>query len=380
MNKAQPSSDWKLLNGRIDEVFGVLDRIQALAESGNTAETCTYIKHRLDEIAGAITTMRVGLETDDSGDRWNHLNRRVDELFSVLHALRSESKGPGAPSEVMASDRGLFVIGHARSGTTILADALNSADDVCCLMEPYLYRSIDLPNFADSFNRMHQRFGNAPIKGYWIPGFGGATGRVVLGYLRTTHRYVGEKLAFFLLNDDSATEKFLEFAVEEFYKSPFICVVRDPIKVTSSVIYMFESSDFSRETIAKVVKSQLETYLLILRLSLIVPSFYLLVHENVGDDTLAALGSHLSIDLERTKGLYSDNFKVAPHAAENERIVAEDSSVQSLQEVFYRVKDLVDTGSVKIRSDKYLECRKICEAILILVSPLAATRGLPGTE
>jgi hypothetical protein len=63
-------------------------------------------------------------------------------------------------------------------------------------MEPYFYRFIDLANFAESLNGMHQGFGNPPIEGYWTPGFGGATGRGVIRNLRETYKYVGEKFAF----------------------------------------------------------------------------------------------------------------------------------------------------------------------------------------
>jgi hypothetical protein len=51
-------------------------------------------------------------------------------------------------------------------------------------MESYFYRFIDLANFAESFNGMHQGFRNPPIEGYWTPGFGGATGRGVIRNLR----------------------------------------------------------------------------------------------------------------------------------------------------------------------------------------------------
>jgi len=42
------------------------------------------------------------------------------------------------------------------------------------VVEPYFNRSIDVENFAESFNSMHRGFGYPPIEGYWIPGFRGA--------------------------------------------------------------------------------------------------------------------------------------------------------------------------------------------------------------
>jgi hypothetical protein len=103
---------------------------------------------------------------------WNNLNRRIDEVFGMLKLLQDESERQAAVSAAATGDRGLFVIGHARSGTTILADVLNISDDVCC--GAVFNRSIDVENFAESFNSMHRGFGDPPIKGYWIPGFRGA--------------------------------------------------------------------------------------------------------------------------------------------------------------------------------------------------------------
>ena len=96
---------------------------------------------------------------------WNNLNRRIDEVFGMLKLLQDENERQAAASAAATGDRGLFVIGHARSGTTILADVLNTSDDVCCLVEPYFHRSVDVENFAESFNSMHRGFGNPPIKG-----------------------------------------------------------------------------------------------------------------------------------------------------------------------------------------------------------------------
>ncbi len=352
MEEAELSAKWKELDRRIDEISGLLARIQASIDN---------------HLVGALDAIRASLADVGSADNWDHMDRRIDEVFGMLNALLSEIQRSGAPCEAAASDRGLFVIGHARSGTTVLADALNTSDDICCLMEPYFYRSIDKANFADSFNDMHRGFGNPPIKGYWVPSFRGATGRGVVSHLRKTYRYVGEKLALRQREKDYDPDRFLEFAVEELHKSPFICVIRDPIKVTSSVIDLFESSDFSAPTIAALVRSQLETYLLILRLVSLVPSFYLLVHENVDRDVLASLGSHLEINLERAAAVYLPDFKRTPHTEEAERILADDAGVKSLQEIYSRLKDLLDTKSVKIRADKYADCRRLCEAVAHLL-------------
>jgi len=244
---------------------------------------------------------------------------------------------------------------------------LNTSADVYCLMEPYFYRSFDIANFAESFNGMHRGFGNPPIKGYWIPGFGGETAHNVVSRLRNSYHYVGEKLAFRQREKDYDPDKFLEFAVENFARSPFVCIVRDPVKVTSSVLDLFENSSFDPEIIGAVVKSQLETYLLILRLAMTVPSCYLLVHEYIDRETFATLGAHLGINLDRAIGLYVPGYQRTPHSPEGERSLAADSRIGLLQAVHGSLCSLADSRTLRLRDDQYGNCRALCERVCQLL-------------
>jgi hypothetical protein len=329
----------------------------------NSATRWVDLNARLDEMCAALSRLQAASALVDTQEQWASMNRRIDEVFGVLQAMQGGGHGASVAGTDVTNARGLFVVGHARSGTTILADALNTCEEICCLMECYLYRSIDLPNFADTFNGMHKSFGNVPSKGYWVPGFEGASGRGTLAGLRQTYRYVGEKLAFRQRDKDYDPDRFFEFAVSEYLNSPFIGVIRDPIKVTSSAIDMFERSDFSAATIAGLVRSQMETYLLLVRLALTVPSFFLLVHEDIDARTFAALGEHLSVDLRKASQLYVPDFRRMPHAAEGERILAEDAGVRFLQELYQRVQSLPASNSVQLEVGKFGELREIGQLI-----------------
>ncbi len=339
---------------------------------GEIASRFDYIDQRMDELFRALEVLQSRLDDTIPAERWNNINRRIDEVFGVLQSLQATSTASSNASALAGppSERGVFVVGHARSGTTVLADALNTSDDVCCLMEPYFYRSFDIPHFSESFNLMHRGFGNPPIKGYWIPEFGGETARSVVSHLRDTYRYVGEKLAFRQRENDYDPDKFLNFAVTYFAKSPFICVVRDPVKVTSSVLDMFENSAFDSSTIGAVAKSQLETYLLILRLAMTVPACYLLVHEYIDQDSFAALGSHLSINLERASSLYLPTFQRTPHSAEGEATLSADTRVQSLQGIYSDVQTIFDRAVLRVRDSQRANCRRLCEKITDLLREL----------
>jgi hypothetical protein len=72
--------------------------------------------------------------------------------------------------------------------------------------------------------------------------------------------------------------------------------------------------------------------------------------------------------LERAADLYLPDFKRTPHAAEAERVLADHSGVKSLQEIYPGVKNLLKPKSVKIRADKYGDCRRISEVVSRLLS------------
>jgi len=368
MKKARPRRHTEPPADRIDEIVARLERSESSARN-DAVERFQFLNRRLDELFGAIDTIRSKLDDTAPAERWNNINRRIDEVFGVLQTFQTASAAEpdAAAPAATPGERGLFVVGHARSGTTVLADALNTSADVYCLMEPYFYRSFDIANFAESFNGMHRGFGNPPIKGYWIPGLGGETARNVVGRLRNSYHYVGEKLAFRQREKDYDPDKFLEFAVENFARSPFVCIVRDPVKVTSSVLDLFENSSFDPAIIGAVVKSQLETYLLILRLAMTVPSCYLLVHEYIDRETFATLGAHLGINLDRAIGLYVPGYQRTPHSPEGERILAADPRIGSLQAVHGSLCSLADSRTLRLRDDQYGNCRALCERVCQLL-------------
>jgi hypothetical protein len=83
-----------------------------------------------------------------------------------LHLLPSpESKSPEQPLQLLSDAdaacqriaiRGLFVIGAARTGTTILQNALNDSADVFLFGEPGFHRDPGSADFAVRYNSMHR--------------------------------------------------------------------------------------------------------------------------------------------------------------------------------------------------------------------------------
>jgi hypothetical protein len=92
--------------------------------------------------------------------------------------------------------RKLFVLGHARSGTTILGRLLNSAEEVLLLGEAHLFESHWNSNFVSDFNGHHQRTKKVRSKGTRLPPqYAGMLPEAILQRLGEHYRWVGEKIA-----------------------------------------------------------------------------------------------------------------------------------------------------------------------------------------
>ena len=286
--------------------------------------------------------------TDQTSNfEFDKINKRIDELFANIDNLASDSSIDNSDISDL-NERGLFVVGHARSGTSILMNLLNYSTDICCLSEPYLYRSFYYKPFPKMFNEMNDGQNNLPIKGHYVPDYGMVNGRTTLTKLAQDYRYVGEKLAFRQKVHDYDVEAFFEFAMKNFASSTFVCLIRDPTDVTSSAIKMFENSDFSDENIRDICKSQLECYALILRMISMFRNVILLSHGKMNNQTLINIGKFLKTDLSAGFNVYNHELRVT---AKTE--IKDNDCLNYTHEKFLQLEQLIE-----INGDRFTEENK----------------------
>ncbi|OYT98116.1 MAG: hypothetical protein CFE40_12600 [Burkholderiales bacterium PBB1] len=237
---------------------------------------------------------------------------KLEKLVATTVRLEEEITKPVRYSEQCAttensrtdfSGRGLFVVGHARSGTTILVDALNSSRDVYCLGEANFHRTIKGEYFSSWFNSVHRSFDNPAMKSTCLPDLPNKCGWDVLEKLMEDYKLVGEKVAFFS-DVEREVRSFFAFSIKHFQRSNYICVIRHPRSVSASCIEMFMSGQITPDALEAVAISQLQTYYLILSLALSLPSVYILVHEQMSNATFDSLGNQLGVNLEGAAGFY----------------------------------------------------------------------------
>lgn len=227
-------------------------------------------------------------------------------------SFKDPKTNPIEPRDVSyLSGRGLFVVGHARSGTTILLDALNSCKDIYCLGEANFHKTIDKSDFVKWFNELHRSFDNPPMKSTYLPDFPVQDGWDVLKILSESYKLIGEKVAFRDEESGYDFKSFFKFSTRFFQKSNYVCVIRHPRNVSGSCIEMFMSGQLGPESLEVVATSQLQTYYLILSLAFSMPKVSILIHERISQATFDVLGCELGVNLRAAADFYDFDKSVS---------------------------------------------------------------------
>ena len=77
-------------------------------------------------------------------DKLHYFSQSLQQQKEQLAVLRRSSHPRRFPVTREEADRGLFIVGHGRSGTTILLEALNYATKEICLLGEALFFGNDL--------------------------------------------------------------------------------------------------------------------------------------------------------------------------------------------------------------------------------------------
>lgn len=264
-----------------------------------------------------------------------------------------QDSGRGAPRAPTAEDwrpleeKGLFVVGSARSGTTIFARCLNLSKQVYLLEEPDLFVRQAEPDFVSFFNERHRNYGNFEAnvmpevlrhKGAYIPpAMHEEKGACeLLNRIGLDHAYVGEKLAIGArphgLPDDWHA-RCLEFYTRNFYRSNYFVTIRRPSEVAWSMRKMWPTHEAS---------SYLECWLLSLDfmvdLYLSLERVHVCFFDRFSPAAMEAVARILKIELELPPDMISDTkIKSALDGGQTPGFLMHHDSVCQGCEELYRV-------------------------------------------
>lgn len=202
-------------------------------------------------------------------------------------------------------ERGLFIVGHARSGTTVLQCALNSSPDIFVFGEANFHVPREPGRFARWYNEMHASFGNPPAKGDRCPEYEGDLDDVLAELLRR-YRWVGDKIAF---RDESLgydCDASLRYLLRRHTRATMLCTLRHPLATIASNREKFSPADLSVYVLSctKALAHLCNTYLSFDRA--------LVVHfETIAAPTFARIGAYLDVDLSEAFSEYDPRIQRA---------------------------------------------------------------------
>lgn len=317
VEKSQLQAQIELLTrgGLTPELGGLAERVGALSVTISD----------LDERVTGLSTTKTELSDLFKrilSDGISELKASLDDKTSIQLDQKDEQSSNKCVDNFALAERGLFVVGHARSGTTILLDALNSSRDVYCLGEANLHKTVENTDFCSWFNAMHRAFKNPIMKSSYLPFFSEQSGWSVLKKMSEIYKFIGEKVAFRQEELGYDYASFFNFSTKHFQSSNYICVVRNPRNVSASNIEMFTEGRLNENTLESVHISQMQCYYLIMCLTLTLKNVFVVVHERIEQRTFGYLGSTLGINLDEA-GSYYDFKKTVTSPDFAEKIPAE---------------------------------------------------------
>jgi hypothetical protein len=259
--------------------------------------------------------------------------------------IRPEPHAPVLPARGWEAARHLeskclFIVGHARSGTSILLEALNDSPEVFLLGEANLHQHGLMPHFAEWYNLMHIQMGNPPAKYSYCPLLESpaANGVECMEALALRYAFVGEKIAFRDVALGYNPEAFFEFQARYFLNANYVCVLRDPLSVLQSSAEMFGAGQLDL-----YARSYLKNLLLIANLYRVFPKVNVLVHERISADTFRALGERLGLDLSGSSAYYREDLQ----ARRQPKINAPFFGVEVLSSMYERFCDVFSPDTLR---------------------------------
>lgn len=207
--------------------------------------------------------------------------------------------------------RGLFIIGAARTGTTILQNALNDSDDIFLFGEPCFHKDPDSADFSARYNGMHRAWGNQENKSSYCPKLfeSDASWPTYLARLADLYRCVGSKIVINPIHAEEEARLIFDFHCRHFYLSHYIFAFRNPLDVLMSTRGLAQLNGGSVATFAEVLKGYFVVLQLFIRMLRNLPHVHVIFHEAVDAGVFGALEKSLGTPLTHAYAYY-DHGKV----------------------------------------------------------------------
>lgn len=237
--------------------------------------------------------------------------RNLPKSGGLAEASAAVAHSPSPlPGDRLAA-QGLFVIGPARSGTTILQNALNDSSDIFLLGEPRLHRDPGSADFASRYNGMHRSWGNQENKSSYCPRLfdQDADWRTSLARLAELHRYVGAKIVINPAHAPFECDEVFHFQCRHFYDAHYLFTFRNPLDVLMSTRGLAQLNGGRVATHGEVLRGYVSVAQLYLRCLRNLPHVRVVFHEAMTAEVFGQLEAFLDTPFPRAMDYY-DRAKV----------------------------------------------------------------------
>jgi hypothetical protein len=233
---------------------------------------------------------------------------RHQRTAGAVHALPDE---PCSSACRRIATQGLFVIGAARSGTTILQNALNDADEIFLFGEPRFHRDPGSADFAVRYNGMHRTWGNQENKSSHCPSLfeTDAAWWEYLARMAELYRHVGSKIVINPPHAAEESQQLFDFHCRHFYTSHYIFSFRNPLDVLMSTRGLAQLNGGRVATHKEVMQGFFTVVQLFFRALRNLPHVQVVFQEAISADVFGALGKSLGMSLTHAMSYY-DHAKV----------------------------------------------------------------------
>ena len=249
-------------------------------------------------------------------------------------------------------DRAIFVIGYARSATTITAQIVNSSPEAFVLGEANFFSQNPGPRFRDWYNDQHVRFKNQVSKTCYAPDFIPYLSHTWWQWISEAARYytfVGDKMAFSAtLFQQIAPESIQAFFEARFYNAKYIFLLRDPIQtiVSAMKLFQFNEDEQARSEIIgwlKYVKMWCDWIR-------VFPNSVTLVADTIDESFVAKISDFLSVDLSPAVAII-DSRERRVHSANSKWQTLSDVTLD-LDLIYQEAKRALNMSKAKWQSEQ----------------------------
>ena len=250
---------------------------------------------------------------------WRRSREAADKVEAVPPANEPSAIDATDPSDRLdlpPSERCLFIIGAARSGTTVLQNALNDSPDIFLFGEPDFHSDPGAPGFAERYNAMHRSWANQETKSTFCPAVLPVDG-AWNDYLRQMgghHRYIGSKIVINPVRERDALSRLFDFQSRNFYRAKHVFTFRRPLPTVMSTRDLQLLVQGRSDELRVILTNYAETACLYLRMLRNLPHVQAVFHEHVDRNTFDGLERWLDLPLAQAHRYY-DTSKVRRYDA-----------------------------------------------------------------